>query len=236
MEEKNYCGVPMTQQEQINDLYRRIAEMNQKFPYLKFARGEYSETVVYHYNDWVTVNGSSYLYKNHTDSVGIPVTNTSYWQMIAEGGKDGTNGVDGNGISSIFSLSHHVDGDETITNVEVSYTQEGKSDDIFDVHAKNGKTVYQYSFSTTDSTPILCTFFSSEEIDVSVSNSLLKFLYNNQNVFCLCRTQFQSGSEWNIGIVRPNSDTIATARYFNPVTNSYESKTISYPVQQKYTV
>jgi hypothetical protein len=55
-------------------------------------RGTYSSAVEYEYLDLVTFNGSSYVYINTTATTGITVTNTNYWQCLAQKGEQGIAG------------------------------------------------------------------------------------------------------------------------------------------------
>ncbi len=52
-------------------------------------RGAYSSTTTYSFPDMVTYGGGSYLYIYPTPAAGVPVTNTSHWQQIAEKGATG---------------------------------------------------------------------------------------------------------------------------------------------------
>jgi hypothetical protein len=71
-----------------------------------YPKGAYSAAVEYVYFDMVTNDGSTYLYINTTASTGTALSDTDYWQCLAQkgdtgaSGLNGTNGVDG--ISRIF--------------------------------------------------------------------------------------------------------------------------------------
>lgn len=110
----------------------------------KRARGAYFNNVVYERGDIVDYEGSSFLYHNYTPSSGHAPAFTSeaaqYWQLIA---LKGDNGNDGNGISSVYSVGHRVEGNETITQVDVAYTDPEKATDTFEVHAQNGAAAVQ---------------------------------------------------------------------------------------------
>lgn len=77
-----------------------------------YPKGAYSAAVEYVYFDMVTNDGSTYLYINTTASTGTAITDTAYWQCLAQKGdtgaqgipgNDGTNGTNGiDGISRIF--------------------------------------------------------------------------------------------------------------------------------------
>ena len=51
--------------------------------------GPYDAGKLYHRNMVVDANGGSYAYKHNTPAAGIPVTDTSHWQQIAEKGDTG---------------------------------------------------------------------------------------------------------------------------------------------------
>ena len=58
--------------------------------------GPYDAGKLYHRNMVVGANGGSYAYKHNTPAAGIPVTDTSHWQQIAEKGDTGAQGPKGN--------------------------------------------------------------------------------------------------------------------------------------------
>lgn len=122
--------MPLSIEAQICDLYKEIEKLKGKFPYLKNARGEWNGQAVYEYNDWVTVNGSSYLYINHVASMGIAPTNTAYWQLIA------ARGAQGSEITEIASGTPEIVGNQTKTPVTVRYSPD--DEDEFEVYAQNG--------------------------------------------------------------------------------------------------
>ena len=54
------------------------------------AEGAYAADKLYKKGMWVTSSGSSYAYINPTPSTGVPLTDTTHWQQIAEKGDTGT--------------------------------------------------------------------------------------------------------------------------------------------------
>ncbi|MDD4280200.1 MAG: hypothetical protein PHX74_10760 [Candidatus Sumerlaeales bacterium] len=81
------------------------------------AEGAYAADKLYKKGMWVTSSGSSYAYINPTPSTGVPLTDTSHWQQIAEKGDKGDAfeyadftpeqlaGLVGNGIKSVLRTS-----------------------------------------------------------------------------------------------------------------------------------
>lgn len=59
------------------------------------AEGAYSADKLYKKGMWVTSSGSSYAYIHPTPAAGVPVTDTSHWQQIAEKGDTGPQGEQG---------------------------------------------------------------------------------------------------------------------------------------------
>ena len=57
------------------------------------AEGAYSADKLYKKGMWVTSSGSSYAYINPTPAAGVPVTDTTHWQQIAEKGDKGDTGT-----------------------------------------------------------------------------------------------------------------------------------------------
>jgi hypothetical protein len=57
-----------------------------------YPKGAYSATVEYVYFDMVTNDGSTYLYINTTASTGTAITDTAYWQCLAQKGEQGIAG------------------------------------------------------------------------------------------------------------------------------------------------
>lgn len=127
--------IPLSVEAQICDLYKKIQELEQQFPYLKNARGEYADNAVYNYNDWVTFNGSSYLFTSHTAAQGIPPTNTAFWQLIAEKGEPGAPG-EPISIDNIESTAGQIEDNKTVTGVIVTDSDGGQYH--FNVSAQNG--------------------------------------------------------------------------------------------------
>ena len=56
------------------------------------AGGVYDSETVYKKYKVVSANGGSYMYINPTPAAGVPVTDTSHWQQIAEKGDKGDTG------------------------------------------------------------------------------------------------------------------------------------------------
>jgi len=59
------------------------------------AGGVYNPETVYKKYKVVSANGGSYMYINSTPAAGVPVTDTSHWQQIAEKGLKGDTGAAG---------------------------------------------------------------------------------------------------------------------------------------------
>ena len=57
--------------------------------------GVYNPETVYKKYKVVSANGGSYMYINPTPAAGVPVTDTSHWQQIAEKGDIGDEGIQG---------------------------------------------------------------------------------------------------------------------------------------------
>jgi hypothetical protein len=57
------------------------------------AEGAYAADKLYKKGMWVTSSGSSFAYINPTPAAGVPVTDTSHWQQIAEKGDKGDTGT-----------------------------------------------------------------------------------------------------------------------------------------------
>lgn len=111
------CSCPKTIQEQIVDLYDKIYYLQNKFPYLNNAAGEWNADTVYKFNDWVTFNGSSYMFIAHTEAQGVPVSNTAYWQLIAQA-KQGPTGEKGTAGAPQWIANLNEDG--SITKAVIS--------------------------------------------------------------------------------------------------------------------
>jgi hypothetical protein len=68
-----------------------------------YFSGEYSPSTTYSQNDTVSNSGSSYVYVFGTPAAGQPVTNTTYWQMLAKAGDVGPTGA--TGVADRYSSS-----------------------------------------------------------------------------------------------------------------------------------
>ena len=82
------------------------------------AEGAYAADKLYKKGMWVTSSGSSYAYINSTPAAGVPVTNTSHWQQIAEKGNgivsvNRTSGVGAPGSVDTYTITF--DDDSTTT-------------------------------------------------------------------------------------------------------------------------
>ncbi len=71
--------------------------------------GPYDSEKLYHRNMVVDANGGSYAYKHNTPAAGVPVTDTSHWQQIAEKGDKGDTG---NVMYATFDI---IDGELIVT-------------------------------------------------------------------------------------------------------------------------
>lgn len=54
----------------------------------------------------------------------------------------GEQGEMGNGISSVYSVGYRVENNQTITKIDVAYTDPDKQTETFEVYANNGKPLY----------------------------------------------------------------------------------------------
>ena len=91
------------------------------------AEGAYAADKLYKKGMWVTSSGSSYAYINPTPAAGVPVTDTSHWQQIAEKGDIGDEGIQG---------IHRTSGDGSPGSVD-TYTvtyNDGNKDFTFTVY------------------------------------------------------------------------------------------------------
>ena len=91
------------------------------------AEGAYAADKLYKKGMWVTSSGSSYAYINPTPAAGVPVTDTSHWQQIAEKGDKGDEGIQG---------IHRTSGDGSPGSVD-TYTvtyNDGNKDFTFTVY------------------------------------------------------------------------------------------------------
>ena len=66
-------------------------------------KGVWNSQNTYERLDIVSYNGSSYIARKDVPE-NINLNNNEYWKLIAERGINGTNGIDGNGISSITEI------------------------------------------------------------------------------------------------------------------------------------
>jgi len=89
--------------------------------------GPYDAGKLYHRNMVVDANGGSYAYKHNTPAAGIPVTDTSHWQQIAEKGDQGNQG-----IQSINRTSG--DGTPGSTDTYTILYNDGTSSETFTVY------------------------------------------------------------------------------------------------------
>ena len=75
----------------------------------------WNSTVEYSYLNCVTFDGDVYIYIASSPSIGMPVTNTAYWELMLQRGASGADGVDGtDGIT--FTPSVSADGVLSWTN------------------------------------------------------------------------------------------------------------------------
>ena len=91
------------------------------------AGGVYNSETVYKKYKVVSANGGSYMYINPTPAAGVPLTNTSHWQQIAEKGDIGDEGIQG---------IHRTSGDGSPGSVD-TYTvtyNDGNKDFTFTVY------------------------------------------------------------------------------------------------------
>lgn len=84
-------GCPRTIEQRICDLQYQIDILREEMLTSWTNAGEWSATTNYNQpNIYVTSNGSSYLRRTMGDCIGLaPENNPDYWQLVAEGGKDG---------------------------------------------------------------------------------------------------------------------------------------------------
>lgn len=84
--------------------------------------GEYDPSVTYKKNNIVRYNGSSYIAKQTT--VGNPPTDTTYWELLAQKGLDGTGSVTSvNGKTGAVSLTASDVGAETPSGAQAKADQ-----------------------------------------------------------------------------------------------------------------
>lgn len=84
------------------------------------------------------------------------------------------NGTAGNSISSIHTIGHTVVGDETVTNVQVTFTDVGSPTQNFEIHAKNGSNgskLYKHTIQCRDEDGMLVAIIALSIISSSFNTT-----------------------------------------------------------------
>ena len=106
-------------------------------------------------------------------------------------GPAGPAGSDGTGITSVHTLSHRVEGDETISTVEV-VTTDSAIKPTFEVHAQNGKN------GTGAKAPFIELIFSNSDT-VNISKDQFETILHNKDAYVVVYSNSNKTS-WNIFI------------------------------------
>lgn len=106
-------------------------------------------------------------------------------------GATGPAGSDGTGITSVHTLSHRVEGDETISTVEV-VTTDSAIKPTFEVHAQNGKN------GTGAKAPFIELIFSNSDT-VNISKDQFETILHNKDAYVVVYSNSNKTS-WNIFI------------------------------------
>lgn len=92
-------------------------------------------------------------------------------------GVDGQNGADGVGIDSIVDIGHTEVGNETVTTLQVNYT-EGKESSTFEIHAQNGSNGVSGGTGIVINAPSTAT-------NGTLTESQLNFLNESENNYII---------------------------------------------------
>jgi len=91
-------------------------------------RGSYVSENTYYKGDEVTYNGSTYRYIYNTPISNVLPTNTTYWDVIASKGVDGTNGVNGDdGVDGAYFEYRYAKNGSTSTPPALTVTDNNPS-------------------------------------------------------------------------------------------------------------
>lgn len=95
------------------------------------------------------------------------------------------NGATGNSISSIHTIGHTVVGNETITTVQVTFTDVGSPTQNFEIHAQNGSSdvaLYKHSIICNDEDGMSVTIYALSILPLSFTTTSFTNHFKNGNV------------------------------------------------------